>query len=105
MLTKIIEDERDRMRKDTALLFSKVLLMVCLAAGAVLIFRWVGTVAVVATGLLCSAAIIAKSMLQRNPLPAGESVGRQQTPWAVEVKSNHQKSGHWVEKLQGVAAA
>jgi hypothetical protein len=86
-------------------LISKVLLMVCLAAGAVLIFRWAGTVAVVATGLLCSVAIIAKSVLQRNPLPAGESTSRQQPLWAAEVKSNHQKSGHWVEKLQGVAAA
>ncbi len=56
MLTKIMKDERDRMRRDTALLISKVLMMVCLAAGAVLIFRWAGTVAVVVTGLWCSAA-------------------------------------------------
>ena len=73
MLKKIMKDERDRMRKDTALLISKVLMMVCLAAGAVLIFRLVGTVAVVVTVLLCSATIIAKPMLQRNPLPARES--------------------------------
>jgi hypothetical protein len=49
MLTKTMKDERDRMRRDTALLISKVLMMVCLAAGA-------GTVAVVMTGLWCSAA-------------------------------------------------
>ncbi len=49
--------------------------------------------------------LIATSMLHRNPLPAEDSASRQQTPWAVEVKSNHQKSGHWVEKLKGVAAA
>jgi len=61
MLTKILKDEREQMRKDTA--------------------------------------------LQRNPLPAEESPSRQQTPGAVEVKSNHQKSEYWVEKLQGVAAA
>ena len=105
MLTKIMKDERDRMRKDTALLVSKVLMMVCLAVGAVLVFRWAGTAAVVVAGCLFSAAIIAKSMLHRNPLPAEESASRQQTPPAAEVKSNHQKSGHWVEKLQGVAAA
>jgi hypothetical protein len=105
MLTKIMKDERDRMRKDTALLISKVLMMVCLAVGAVLIFRSAGTVAVVVTSLLCSAAIVAKSMLQRNPLPAEESASKQKPPWVAEVKSIHQKSGHWVEKLQGVAAA
>jgi hypothetical protein len=105
MLTKIMKDERDRMRRDTALLISKVLMMVCVAAGEVLVFRWAGTVAVVAMGLLCSAAIILKSMWRRNPLPAEDSASRQPTPSTVEVKSNYQKSGHWVKKLQGVAAA
>ena len=70
MLTK--KDERDRMRRDTALLTGKVLMMVCLAVGAVFVFRWAGTVAVVVGGLLCSAAIIVKSMLHQSPLPADE---------------------------------
>jgi hypothetical protein len=59
MLTKIMQDERDRMRRDTALL----------------------------------SGIIATSMFHRNPLPAEDSASRQQTPWAVEVKSTDQKSG------------
>jgi hypothetical protein len=67
------QEQRDRMRKDAALLIGKVLMMVCLAAGAVSIFRWAGTVAVLATALLCSVAILVASRFQRHPVPAGHA--------------------------------
>jgi hypothetical protein len=67
------QEQRDRMRKDTALLVGKVLMMVCLAAGAVGIFRWAGTVAVLATALLCSVAILVASRFQQHPVPAGHA--------------------------------
>lgn len=67
------QEQRDRMRKDTALLIGKVLMMVCLAVGAVGIFRWAGTVAVLVTGLLCSAAILVASRFRQHAVPAGHA--------------------------------
>jgi hypothetical protein len=55
-------------------LLNKTLTILVLGIGAILIFRFVGTVAVVLTGLLCLAVILAAPVFQRDGSRLGPQV-------------------------------